>query len=76
MKNILLILTLIIFNTVFIKYSHSDIYDKIDIFSEVLDKINKDYVEEINQNDAMDAAINGVFIVTRSIFSIYVSRGF
>ena len=72
MKNILLILTLIIFNTVFIKYSHSDIYDKIDTFSEVLDKINKDYVEEINQNDAMDAAINGV-LQSLDPYSAYMS---
>ena len=72
MKNILLVLTLIIFNTVFIKYSHSDIYDKIDTFSEVLDKINKDYVEEINQNDAMDAAINGV-LQSLDPYSAYMS---
>ncbi len=37
-----------------------DIYKKIDLFSEVLDKINKEYVEDANQSDAMDAAINGV----------------
>ncbi len=37
-----------------------DIYKKIDLFSEVLDKINKKYVEDVNQSDAMDAAINGV----------------
>ncbi len=37
-----------------------DIYKKIDLFSEVLDKINKEYIENVNQSDAMDAAINGV----------------
>ena len=26
------------------------VYDKIDLFGEVLDKINKEYVEEINQS--------------------------
>ena len=36
------------------------IYKKIDIFSEVLDKINKEFVDEVNQSEAMDAAINGV----------------
>ena len=44
-------------------YSANDettIYEKIDIFSDVLDKINKEYVDEINQNEVMDAAINGV----------------
>ena len=45
-----------------ISFSANDenIYDKIDLFSEVLDKINNEYVEEINQNKIMDAAINGV----------------
>ena len=36
------------------------IYEKIDLFSEVLDKINKQYVNEIDQSEALDAAINGV----------------
>ena len=40
--------------------NNKNIYDKIDLFGEVLDKINKDYVEEVNQGEAMDAAINGV----------------
>ena len=37
-----------------------NLYKKIDLFSEVLDKINKEYVEEVNQSESMDAAINGV----------------
>ena len=42
-------------------YSNEDnIYKKIDLFSEVLDKINKEYVDDVDQSDAMDAAINGV----------------
>ena len=40
--------------------SNTNIYEKIDLFSEVLNKINNEYVEEVNQNDSMDAAINGV----------------
>ena len=36
------------------------LYEKIDLFSEVLEKIENEYVEEIDQSDAMDAAINGV----------------
>ena len=35
-------------------------YEKIDLFSEVLDKIQSEYVEEIDQAEAMDAAINGL----------------
>jgi len=40
--------------------SESEIYKKIDVFGEVLEKINKEYVDEINQSDSMDSAINGL----------------
>ena len=40
--------------------NNETIYQKIDLFSEVLDKINKQYVNEIDQSEALDAAINGV----------------
>ena len=52
--------------------NEDNIYKKIDLFSEVLDKINKDYVEEINQSDAMDAAINGV-LQSLDPYSAYMS---
>ena len=39
---------------------NENIYDKIDLFSEVLDKINKEYVDDVDQSKAMDAAIDGV----------------
>ena len=39
---------------------NSDIYQKIDLFSEVLEEIKKKYVDEINQSTTMDAAINGL----------------
>ena len=46
------------------KYTFADnideFYEKIDLFSEVLEKIKKDYVDDINQVEIMDAAINGV----------------
>ena len=55
---------LFLFSLFFTNISNSaneeDIYKKIDLFSEVLDKINKEYVEEVNQSEVMDAAINGV----------------
>ena len=49
-----------------------DIYKKIDLFSEVLEKINKEYVEEVNQSDTMDAAINGV-LQSLDPYSAYMS---
>ena len=42
------------------------------MFGEVLDKINKEYVEEIDQSDAMDAAINGV-LQSLDPYSAYMS---
>ena len=62
-KNIIFLLTffLFIFNSNFSYSENSDeLYKKIDLFSEVLEKIKDDYVEDINQADVMDAAINGV----------------
>ena len=40
--------------------NNDDIYKKIDIFGEVLEKINKEYVDEVNPSENMDAAINGL----------------
>ena len=63
MKNILKNLFLFVFIFYFSianAANEDDIYKKIDLFSEVLDKINKEYVDEVNQSEAMDAAINGV----------------
>ena len=74
MKNILNILILFI-----VSFSSSyaakddDIYKKIDLFSEVLNKINKEYVEDVNQGEIMDAAINGL-LQSLDPYSSYMSR--
>ena len=63
MKNIinfLLIFLIQFFLIQKINSSEIEIYKKIDLFGEVLEKINKEYVDEINQSDGMDAAINGL----------------
>ena len=60
LKIIFITLLSFVLNNFNISASENNIYDKIDLFGEVLDKINKEYVEEINQSDVMDAAINGV----------------
>ena len=42
-------------------FSENDnIYKKIDLFGEVLEKINEVYVDEVDQSKNMDAAINGL----------------
>ena len=61
LKKVLIILFLI--NLIFFKNSFSsenDIYKKIDLFGEVLEKINKEYVDEVDQSESMDAAIDGL----------------
>ena len=60
LKIIFITLLSFLLNNSNISAGENNIYNKIDLFGEVLDKINKEYVEEINQSDAMDAAINGV----------------
>jgi carboxyl-terminal processing protease len=50
----------------------NDIYKKIDVFGEVLEKINKEYVDEINQSDSMDSAINGL-LQSLDPYSAYMS---
>ena len=52
------IISLFIFEKSFSE--NSDIYKKIDLFGEVLKKINKEYVDEVDQSKSMDAAINGL----------------
>ena len=56
----------------FLNSQEKNIYEKIDLFGEVLDKINKEYVEEINQSKTMDAAINGV-LQSLDPYSAYLS---
>ena len=69
------ILIFFLFSFFIIKNSfaeNNNIYEKIDLFSEVLSKINKEYVDEVNQSDVMDAAINGV-LQSLDPYSSYMS---
>ncbi len=52
--------------------SEDDIYKKIDLFSEVLNKINNQYVDEVDQSEMMDSAINGV-LQSLDPYSAYMS---
>ena len=67
---------IILFNSFFFSYSINsaeiDIYKKIDLFGEVLEKINKEYVDEINQSEGMDSAINGL-LQSLDPYSSYMS---
>ena len=71
-KVIFLTAILFIFSKITFAANDENIYDKIDLFGEVLDKINKEYVEEVNHGEAMDAAINGV-LQSLDPYSAYMS---
>jgi len=61
-KCILIIAAIILFNIPNKIYAQNvdKLYEKIDLFSEVLEKIQNDYVDEVDQAEVMDSAINGV----------------
>ncbi len=74
MKNILIILNIVLlffFNTAR-SQNIDDLYEKIDLFSEVLEKINEEYVDEVNQSEVMESAINGV-LQSLDPYSAYMS---
>ena len=70
--------SLIIFFSIFIIFvsesnsSENEIYKKIDLFGEVLEKISKDYVDEVDQSKSMDSAINGL-LQSLDPYSAYMS---
>lgn len=73
-KKIFLII-LIIYNFLYLNSafsSENEIYKKIDLFGEVLEKINKEYVDEIDQSKSMDSAINGL-LQSLDPYSSYMS---
>ena len=75
MKNIQFYLIIFLTQFLFLKQLNSaeiDIYKKIDLFGEVLEKINKEYVDEINQSESMDSAINGL-LQSLDPYSAYMS---
>ena len=70
--NIFILILIVLSKPSYSVNDETTIYEKIDIFSDVLDKINKEYVDEINQNEVMDAAINGV-LQSLDPYSAYMS---
>ena len=68
------VLIIIFLNTKVVLASQNgkELYKKIDLFSEVLEKIEKEYVDEIDQSEVMDSAINGV-LQSLDPYSSYMS---
>lgn len=71
------ILSIIFFSIFFFgnsAYSKNSIelYEKIDLFGEVLEKIRDEFVDEVDQADVMESAINGV-LQSLDPYSAYMS---
>ena len=71
-KNLIILLLSYLSLIQAVSSSENDIYKKIDLFGEVLEKINKEYVDEINQSESMDSAINGL-LQSLDPYSAYMS---
>jgi carboxyl-terminal processing protease len=73
-KYILIIATIILTNIFSAAFSQNmdKMYEKIDLFSEVLEKVQDEYVDEIDQAEVMDSAINGV-LQSLDPYSAYMS---
>ena len=72
MKKILVLSILLLNSVSFSAFSANELYEKIDLFGEVLEKIKKDYVDEVDQAEIMDSAINGV-LQSLDPYSAYMS---
>jgi carboxyl-terminal processing protease len=77
MKKINAIIIIFFFNTLInINFLHSknsnELYKKIDLFSEVLETIKNEYVDDVDQVEVMDSAINGV-LQSLDPYSAYMS---
>ena len=73
-KYILTITVVILLNISNKVYSQNidKLYEKIDLFAEVLEKIQNEYVEEVDQTKIMDSAINGA-LQSLDPFSAYIN---
>tara|TARA_Y100000591_G_scaffold250676_1_gene222023 strand:+ start:527 stop:1663 length:1137 start_codon:yes stop_codon:yes gene_type:complete len=72
MKKIIFKIIIIIIFSSSVSYSKSELYEKIDLFGEVLENIKKDYVDDVDQAEMMDSAINGV-LQSLDPYSAYMS---
>ena len=69
------ILQLFIFTFIFLPAQakeNKNIYEKIDLFGEVLEKVKSEYVDEVDQSDIIDSAINGA-LQSLDPYSAYMS---
>ena len=69
----LLVSLIFVSNPNYVKSKNTnELYEKIDLFSEVLQTIKQEYVDEVDQAEVMDSAINGV-LQSLDPYSAYMS---
>ena len=72
MKKIIIFTAMFLISLTLSAFSKNELYEKIDLFGEVLENIKEDYVEEVDQAEMMDSAINGV-LQSLDPYSAYMS---
>ncbi len=72
MKKILIFFTFFSYFLTNSVFSKNDLYEKIDLFGEVLENIKKEYVDDVDQSEVMESAINGV-LQSLDPYSAYMS---
>ena len=72
MKKNLLLTIFLLYSFSNVAYSNNNLYEKIDLFGEVLENIKKDYVDDVDQGEMMNSAINGV-LQSLDPYSAYMS---
>ncbi len=72
MKKILILSIFILNFSSTLVFSKNSLYEKIDLFGEVLENIKKEYVDDVDQAEVMDSAINGV-LQSLDPYSAYMS---
>ncbi len=70
--SIVCFLFIVFFNGNLYSNTSDKLYEKIDLFGEVLEKIKQEYVDEVDQADVMDSAINGI-LQSLDPYSAYMS---
>ena len=56
----IIIFVILLNQNLFAKNETNTLYEKLDLFSDVLEKINNEYVKEVDQSEVIDSAINGM----------------
>ena len=77
MKKLNLLILFLFFGILFntnnlLSKNSNELYEKIDLFGEVLETIKQEYVDEVNQAEIMDSAINGL-LQSLDPYSAYMS---